>query len=721
MQTAEVEITAELGTKMGLTKKEFRKIVEILGRTPNYLELSIFSLSWSERSSKKSFNQWLDTLPRQSNRIPVLENRQNGCIIDLGDELGCVIQLQKHSAPFPENLSNPPYDLLTKGAKPIGAIASFSLSALSAQRQFSEIQKEALELREIAGEPFAIGAFVFHNDPFDYTMANSMSIGIVNKEEVKAAVTVGPRDPVFLVSIKNGPKDLPEAPNRFSDHQAIDNAAPSRKMDETHLEDSILELIKTHEIVGIKNVGSGGILSALAEMCSNSGNGMCVHLDRIAGWTPDQEPLETLQSGNRHCSLVAAKPGKTQQLIEAFEKCELEIVEVGEVSDRGNLEFLTNGGVIAAIPLKSLVEVPHFDRELIEPGDSAKITAFKLKDIPSPKSLVAAAQKLFASLNIQAKNWIHAQRSPGFGTDNDIASGPSDAIIFHDPNRNKSLVAAMSSKATCADPFVGGMLAVSEAVRSIICSGGVPIALGNCFLVGDPDNSDAYFQFVNAVKGIGEACRKFDLPVTGNHIHYSDQIGAEGAENLTVTTVGMLGMLDDAAHFTTLNFKAADDLIYMLGNIYNDLGSSEYLRVVQSIEQSPAPHLELQEEYDVHQHTLNLIRSGIVRSAHNVSKGGLFACLMESAIAGGHGFNIETVETFRKDCFLFGESQSRVVLTISPENEDAFQNYLISRNVSFTKLGEVLGQEVIIDEVSYGLLSDWKALSESSFAQLMNH
>jgi phosphoribosylformylglycinamidine synthase len=267
-----------------------------------------------------------------------------------------------------------------------------------------------------------------------------------------------------------------------------------------------------------------------------------------------------------------------------------------------------------------------------------------------------------------------------------------------------------------ADPYIGGMIAVAEASRNIICAGGTPVAITNCLNFGNPYNPEVYYQFVNAIKGIGDACRKFGTPVTGGNVSFynQSQVGERTEPVYPTPVIGMLGLLEDASQQMTLDFKNEGDLIYMLGNSANDLGSSEYLRVVQGIHFSPAPSFDLYEEFEVQKHTRKLIKSKLILSAHDVSDGGLFTCLMESALAGGFGINIETVETFRKDCFLFGESQSRIVISLSPEKEDELQNYLINNNVSFTKLGEVFGNSVVIDEENFGSINEWNRIYEET-------
>jgi phosphoribosylformylglycinamidine synthase len=268
---------------------------------------------------------------------------------------------------------------------------------------------------------------------------------------------------------------------------------------------------------------------------------------------------------------------------------------------------------------------------------------------------------------------------------------------------------------------VGTMIAVAEAARNIVCSGGEPVAITNCLNFGNPYNPEVYWQFVHAIKGMGEACKRFGTPVTGGNVSfYNQSVVKDKTEPVYPTpTIGMLGILDNAERRMTLDFKAPGHPIYMIGTPQNDIACSEYLRIVHKVNLSPAPHFDLDEEYHIQLNVKALIKNGMIQSAHDISEGGLFTTLLESAMVNGLGFDVETDSNFRKDAYLFGESQSRVVVSCTPGLEDELVNYLNSHNVPFTKLGEVTGENIVIDREDYGALPEWKALYDNYLHQKM--
>ncbi|MBP9872610.1 MAG: phosphoribosylformylglycinamidine synthase subunit PurL, partial [Haliscomenobacter sp.] len=304
-------------------------------------------------------------------------------------------------------------------------------------------------------------------------------------------------------------------------------------------------------------------------------------------------------------------------------------------------------------------------------------------------------------------------------------NAPSDAAVVRvkDSTKALALTTDCNSCYVFADPYVGTMIAVAEAARNIVCSGGTPVAITNCLNFGNPYNPEVYWQFVHAIRGMGDACRKFDTPVTGGNVSfYNQSVYQDRTEPIYPTpTIGMVGVLDDPSLHTTLNFKEKGHHIYMLGTPHNDLGSSEYLRHVCQIPFSPVPHFDLDEEFHIQQNLAQIIRKKLIASAHDVSDGGLFATLVESAIAGNLGFEVESDQNFRKDAYWFGESQSRVVISVSPQKEDELVNYLNTHNVPFTRLGEVTGASILIDNEDFGTVQEWEQVYLESMTKKMEH
>jgi len=426
--------------------------------------------------------------------------------------------------------------------------------------------------------------------------------------------------------------------------------------------------------------------------------------------------------------LIVGKKGQEQLLLDVFEKWDLQCAQIGEVIDGGRLEFYFEGEKVADVPAESLVlggGAPVYKRDYTKPAYLGEIEKFSLSKVPVPINYEATARQLLTSPNLVSKRWVYEQYDSMVRTNNMSTNAPADAAIVRVKNTNTALALTTdcNSAYVYADPYVGAMIAVAEAARNIVCSGGQPVAITNCLNFGNPYNPEVYWQFVHAIKGMGEACRKFDTPVTGGNVSFYNQtVNKDKTEPVYPTpTIGMLGVLDDVSLAMTLSFKSAGDQIYMVGTPSNDLGSSEYLRHVHGIIYSPAPHFDLNEEYQVQQIIAACIGKRYIDSAHDVSEGGLFLTLLESAMAGGLGFDIETDANFRKDAYLFGESQSRIVVSVKPENEDELVNHLNANNVSFTRLGEVIAHQIIIDEENFGTIASWQEHYQNFLGSMMSH
>ncbi len=743
MHTTEIETNAEVAKKLGLTEEEFDRIVEILGRRPNFTELSIYSVMWSEHCSYKNSIKWLKTLPREGQRLLVGAGEENAGLVDIGEGWACAFKIESHNHPS----AIEPYqgaatgvggihrDIFTMGARPIAALNSlrFGNPELKHTRNLVKgVVKGIGDYGNSFGVPTVAGETYFHECYNQNILVNAMSVGVVRHGETVSARADGPGNPVFIVGSRTGKDGIHGATFASADlheesHEDLPAVQVGDPFQEKLLLEATLEAITTGAIVGMQDMGAAGITCSTSEMSAKSGTGMVIHLDKVPTRQANMQPWEILLSESQERMLVVARAGQEQALLDVFEKWDLECACIGEVTDTGILEYYYKGEKVAEVPAESLVlggGAPVYEREYRKPAYMEKIAAFDMKKIPVPKNFPDTARKLFSSPNLLSKRWIYEQYDSMVRTNNLSTNAPSDAALVRVKGTNKALAVTVDCNPfyVFADPYVGGMIAVSEAARNVVCSGAVPVAITNCLNFGNPYNPEVYYQFVHAIKGMGDACRKFNTPVTGGNVSFYNQsvIGDKTEPVYPTPTIGMLGILENPKHQTTLHFKEAGDLIYLLGNICDDIGSSEYLRRIHGVEFSPAPSFDLQEEYDVQRCVLSLIRKGFLRSAHDVSDGGLFTNLVESAIAGGLGFNIETVETIRKDSFLFGECQSRIVVTVHPDKEEAFVNYLLGSNVPFTCLGEVGGDDIVIDEENYGSLSEWKEIYDETLGRLLD-
>ena len=416
--------------------------------------------------------------------------------------------------------------------------------------------------------------------------------------------------------------------------------------------------------------------------------------------------------------LLVVEKGSEAEVQNVFDKWDLENAVIGDVTDDGLLSFYMNEELEAQIPANELVlggGAPQYERPYRNPDYLDAFENFNIDDVGAPTDLRAAARQLVSLPSIANKRWIYHQYDSMVGTVNATTNAPADAavVLVKETGKGIAVTVDCNSRYVYADPYKGAMIAVAEAARNIVCSGGIPLGVTNCLNFGNPYDPEVYYQFVHAVKGMGDACRKFDTPVTGGNVSFYNQ-GPEGPVFPT-PTIGMVGLVEDLSKKMTLNFKEEGNLIYLLGISRNDISSSQYLCKVCGINYSPAPYFNLEEEYHLQETIKKLIHNGAILSAHDVSEGGLFTALLESCFTNGFGFAINiTADDIRKDAFLFGESQSRVIVSVNPENVSSFEDFLKTENLPHSLLGNVAEEDVTINGESWGTISEWKELYDTA-------
>lgn len=730
----------ETAKKLGLLDTEYEKIVQVLGREPNFTELSIYSVMWSEHCSYKNSILQLKKLPRKGSRLLVEAGEENAGLVDIGDGLACAFKIESHNHPS----AIEPYqgaatgvggihrDIFTMGARPIAALNSLRFGNLH-NNHTKQLMKGVVKGIGNYGNSFGVptvGGEVYFNHCYNQNiLVNAMSVGIVEIGKTVSARADGPGNPVFIVGSATGKDgihgatfasaDLTE--DSASDLPAVQVGDPFQ---EKLLLEASLEAIATGQIVGMQDMGAAGITCSTSEMSAKSMTGMRINLDLVPTRQKNMQAFEILLSESQERMLVVCKRGGEKQLLEVFDKWDLECVQIGEVTDTGRLEYFMHGAKIADVPAESLVlggGAPIYVRESVKPAYFELIDAFENTLIEEPVDLVAVAKTLIASENIASKNWIYEQydKMVRTGTMTSVQSADAALVRVKGHSQVLCLTTDCNSAYVYLDPHKGGMIAVSECARNISCSGGIPVAITNCLNFGNPYNPEVYWQFEHALKGMGEACLKFDTPVTGGNVSFYNQtVTKDRTEPVFPTpTIGMLGIMEDERFATTLEFKSEGDLIYVLGVQSNFIGYSEYLHIIHGITHAPAPHFDLEEEFLLHKTIQQLIRKSWVQSAHDISEGGLFCCLAESCFSENQkGFFIEIPETYRKDIFLFGENQGRAVLTIKPENKAEFELFLQQNGQKFHYLGEVTKGELVINEQNFGSTRDYFELYSKSIS-----
>ena len=732
--------TVETAKNLGLLGEEFDRIKEILGRTPNFTEVSIFSVMWSEHCSYKNSITWLKTLPKKGPHMLAEAGEENAGLVDIGEGLACCFKIESHNHPS----ALEPYqgaatgvgginrDIFTMGARPIAQLNSLRFGDITSPKTqwlVKGVVKGIGDYGNAFGIP-TVGGEVFFDECYNVNpLVNAMSVGIVKIGETVSATSYGVGNPVFIVGSSTGKdgiagaafasKDLTEESSK--DLPAVQVGDPFQ---EKLLLEATLEVIKTGAVIGMQDMGAAGITCSTSEMSAKGEHGMNIWLHKVPTRQAGMHPFEILLSESQERMLVVVEKGKEDLVKNVFDKWDLNCEQIGEVTAGNRLKYYMYDELVADVPAGDLVlggGAPVYERDYKEPAYYAESKKFSIDSVKEPADLKTAMQHLAKHPNLASKRWIYNQYDSMVGTVNMSTNAASDAAIVNIKGSKKALAMTVdcNSRYVNADPEVGCAIAVSEAARNIVCSGGIPSAVTNCLNFGNPYNPEVYWQFVGSIKGMSKACLKFQTPVTGGNVSFYNQSSYEGPVFPT-PTIGMIGILEDKAHQMTLGFKNEGDVIYLVGESRNDISSSEYLYSFHNIKNTPAPHFNLEEEYQVQKSITAIIRAGLVQSVHDLSDGGLFMSLLESAMINNLGFEINSVSGVRKDAFLFGEAQSRVLVSVSAAHAAAFEAELKNHGVSFSALGGVKGSHVVIDGTNYGSISDFKTPYETAIEGYMS-
>lgn len=735
-----MEITVDTARKLGLLPEEFEMIKKILGRVPNFTELSSYSVMWSEHCSYKNSIKWLKTLPREGGKLLVKAGEENAGLVDIGDGWGVVFKIESHNHPSAiepfqgaaTGVGGIHRDIFTMGARPIAALNSLRFGNLAEEKTrhlMSGIVHGIGHYGNCFGVPTVGGEVYFEDCYHTNPLVNAMSVGIVKAGETVSATAEGAGNPVFIVGSATGKDGMGGAAfasaditdSSVEDLPAVQVGDPFQ---EKKLLEACLELIPKGALVGMQDMGAAGIICSTSETSAKGGVGMRIDLEKVPTRQEGMKAWELLLSESQERMLLIVKKGREADVKKVFEKWDLPCSEIGVVTDGGILQFYMNGQLEAEIPAESLVlggGAPVYERAYQEPQYLKKVAQFNPSDIPVPDDLKTIAEKIIMIPGIASKRWIYTQYDSMVGTGNTDTNAPSDAPVVKVKGTKKGLAVTTdcNSRYVFADPYVGCMIAVSEAARNIVCSGGVPLGVTNCLNFGNPYDPEVYYQFVYAIRGMSEACKKFDTPVTGGNVSFYNQ-SPDGAVYPT-PTIGMVGLLEDIDHKMTLDFKRAGDTIFLLGAVKDDINSSEYIHKLHQVEYSPTPYFNLEEEYRLQQIVSQLIIRQLIESAHDLSEGGLWIALCESGFNRNLGFEVTTDKSVRPDAFWFGEAQSRVAVSVKPEYLNGFEEMMKDSGVPYQKLGHVTASELFVDGKSWGEMSEWKEKYDTAIEKYMHH
>lgn len=728
------EVTVETAVELGLRAEEFDKIKEVLGRTPNFTELSVYSVMWSEHCSYKNSIIWLKKLPKEGPMMLAEAGEENAGLVYIGEGLACCFKIESHNHPS----AIEPYqgaatgvgginrDIFSMGARPIAQLNSLRFGNIDTDRT-KWLTKGVVKGIGDYGNSFGIptvGGEVYFDDCYETNiLVNAMSVGIVEVGKTVSAIAEGNGNPVYIFGSATGKDGIAGAAFASKDiGEDAMNDLPAVQVGDPFWEKLILEatmeLLETDAIVGLQDMGAAGITCSTCEMSAKSETGMTIDLDKVPLRQQDMKDWEILLSESQERMLAIIKKGHEKEVEKILEKWDLTFAQIGGVNDSGRIKYIKDGVVTCDVPAESLVlggGAPVYERDWAEPSYTEKIKAFTIDSIPAETKTIEVAKFLAGQPNIASKRWIYRQYDSMVGTVNQSTNQASDAAIVQIKGTNRSLALTVdcNSRYVYADPEVGTAIAVSEAARNIVCSGGKPSAVTNCLNFGNPYDKGVYWQFTNAIMGMKAACLKFGTPVTGGNVSFYNQ-NSDGSAVYPTPTIGMVGLVEKPEHITTLGFKSEGDVIYLLGKEIVDIGSSQYVSKYHKVEYSPCPYFNLDEEYALQAAVTEAIEQGLVKSCHDVSEGGLFITLLESSMASGLGVDVKTNLEQRLDAYLFGESQSRIVVSINESQCSALESLVSKNGVHFRRLGTVSGNRMSINDDDYGSIEEYSNIYDNA-------
>jgi phosphoribosylformylglycinamidine synthase len=723
-----MEITVKTAQQLRLTEQEFELIKQKLGRTPNFTELCAFSGMWSEHCSYKNSIKWLKTLPRDGGRMLVAAGEENAGLMDIGNDYGVVFKIESHNHPSAlepfqgaaTGVGGIQRDIFTMGARPIASLNSLrfgNLEDAKTKRLLAGVVHGIGHYGNCFGVPTVGGELYFEDCYHTNPLVNAMSVGIVKAGKTVSAIALGKGNPVFFVGSATGKDGIGGASFASAEITAdsveeLPAVQVGDPFQEKKLLEACLEVIETGGVVGMQDMGAAGIICSTAEMSAKGGVGMRIDLDKVPTRQQNMKAWELLLSESQERMLMVVEKGKEAQVLAVFEKWDLSCSNIGEVTEDGLLNFYMHGELEASLPAYELVlggGAPVYERDYKAPAYLVKVNAFDMHTIEDTSNLKETVKAMVQLPNIASKRWVYTQYDSMVGAANTTTNAPSDAAVVLAKGTGKALAMTVdcNSKYVYADPEKGAMIAVAEAARNIVCSGGEPIGVTNCLNFGNPYDPEVYYQFVKSVEGMGAACRKFNTPVTGGNVSFYNQ-NPDGPVFPT-PTIGMVGIVEDMNNRMTLDFKNEGDTIVLLGQQRNDIGSSEYLNKIKGVAFSQAPHFDLEEEFQLQAFVANLIKAKQIKSAHDISEGGLMITLLESAFFNNKGFNVSSNNSdLRKDAYWLGEAQSRVVVSCAPDQLVQLEQSAKSAGVAFTVLGKVTNGDVVVNDENWGTIATWK-------------
>jgi len=723
--------------EMGLTDEEYARVVEILGRKPNYTETGLFSVMWSEHCSYKNSKPVLRRFPTSGPRV--LQGPGEGAgIIDIGDNQAVVFKVESHNHPS----AIEPYqgaatgvggiirDVFSMGARPIALLNSLRFGELETPRTkylFENVVAGIAGYGNCMGIPTVGGEVVFDGCYEGNPLVNAMCVGLIDHDQIQKGVAEGIGNPVMYVGAATGRDGIHGA--TFASEELSEESEAKRPavqvgdpfMEKLLLE-ACLELLQTDAVVGIQDMGAAGLTCSSAEMASKAGNGIEINLDLVPQREKGMTPYEMMLSESQERMLLVVKKGREAEVEQIFAKWGLHSAIVGRVTDDGKLRLVQKGEVVAEVPVRSLADdAPVYYKPSAEPAYYKEFANIDTLNIPEPADYNETLKKILSAPTVASKEWVYNQYDYMVRTSTAVVPG-SDAAVVAIRGTRKALAMSIdcNGRYVYLDPEVGGAIAVAEAARNVVCSGAEPLGVTDCLNFGNPEKPEIFWQFEKAVDGMSEACRVLETPVIGGNVSLYNETNGEAVYPTPV--VGMVGLVHDIDHITTQAFKNEGDVLLLLGETRAELGGSEYQKLINGSVIGRPPVLDLEVEKKLQQTVLSAIQQGLVASAHDLAEGGLATALVESAEQ-NLGAVVDWNIGLRPDIALFSESQSRVLLSVRPEHVEKVCEIAAENGTPCAKIGTVGTDTVKVKingrELINTPLADLKAAWKGAIACLM--
>ncbi|MDB4867506.1 MAG: purL [Cohnella sp.] len=710
--TAEQIADQKIYKQFGVSDSEYELICGFLGRKPNYTEAGVFSVMWSEHCAYKNSKPLLRRFPTTGPRV-LMGPGEGAGIVDIGDNQAVVFKIESHNHPSAVE----PYqgaatgvggiirDIFSMGARPVALLNSLRFGKLDNERVrylFSHVVSGIAGYGNCVGIPTVAGEIMFDEAYEGNPLVNAMCVGLIDHDKIQRGVAKGVGNPVFYVGPATGRDGIHGATFASEDLSVASEAKRSAvQVGDPFMEklvmEATLELIDSGIVLGIQDMGAAGLTCSSAEMASKAGNGMELYLDEVPQREDGMTAYEMMLSESQERMLFVTEPKHEAQAKAIFERWGLHCAKVGKVTDDGRLRLFHQGGQVADMPVKALVDdCPIYNKPSKVPDYYLKNGSIETNLYEQVLDLTGALKKVLGSPSLASKEWVYSQYDYQVRTSTAVVPG-SDAAVVTIRGTRKALAMTTDCNARYVylDPEVGGKIAVAEAARNIVCSGGEPLAITDNLNFGSPEKPEVFWQMEKAVDGMAEACRLLETPVIGGNVSlYNENV--KGAIYPT-PVVGMVGLVHDVDHITTQEFKEEGDVIFLLGDTKAEIGGSELQYAVFGLTEGRPPGIDLDTERLLQMAVLGAIQRGLVASAHDLSEGGLAAALAESCFGRGFGATVAWTPNLRPDLALFSETQSRILLSAKPERADELASWLAGQGVPLQRLGSVGGNRLTIN------------------------